>query len=133
MFKKANGFWKSDFRLNGKRYQHTWEVKDKNEALKLEKDLKEKIKNNINILIKSNEDEKLNEAKKLTQTILIETSKLLELFLLENITNDKKKDIKNKVSNIALHLSALTKITETNIEINSLDNKINSTKNTYLS
>ena len=66
-------------------------------------------------------------------TILIETSKLLELFLLENITNDKKKDIKNKVSNIALHLSALTKITETNIEINSLDNKINSTKNTYLS
>lgn len=45
MYKKANGLWKSDFKLYGVRYQHTWtDITNEVEALRLEEELKERIK-----------------------------------------------------------------------------------------
>lgn len=44
MYKKTNGTWKSDFRMFGERYQRSWNTKNEKEALKLEEQLKERIK-----------------------------------------------------------------------------------------
>lgn len=44
MYRKNNGTWKSDFRMNGERYQHTWDTPDEKEALSLENELKSRIK-----------------------------------------------------------------------------------------
>lgn len=44
MYRKKNGTWKSDFRMNGERYQHTWDTPDEKEALALENELKSRLK-----------------------------------------------------------------------------------------
>lgn len=44
MYKKSNGYWKSDFRINNVRYQKSWDTQDKKLALKLEKEWKKHIK-----------------------------------------------------------------------------------------
>lgn len=43
MYRKTNGTWKSDFYIKGKRYQHTWDTKDKTEAERLETQLRNRI------------------------------------------------------------------------------------------
>lgn len=44
MFKKTNGYWKSDFMINNVRYQKSWDTKDKELAEKLEQEWKKYIK-----------------------------------------------------------------------------------------
>lgn len=44
MYKKSNGYWKSDFRINNVRYQKSWDTQDEKLALKLEKEWKKHIK-----------------------------------------------------------------------------------------
>jgi integrase len=44
MYRKVGGLWKSDFKLNGVRYQKTWDTVDYELAIKLEKEWKHYIK-----------------------------------------------------------------------------------------
>ena len=44
MYKKSNGYWKSDFIISGVRYQKSWDTQDEELALKLEREWKTQIK-----------------------------------------------------------------------------------------
>lgn len=44
MYRKKDGTWKSDFRMFGERFQHSWDTTIEAEAIKLENDLKDRIK-----------------------------------------------------------------------------------------
>ena len=44
MYKKSNGYWKSDFRINNVRYQKSWDTQDKKLAKQLEIEWKNHIK-----------------------------------------------------------------------------------------
>lgn len=44
MYKKSNGYWKSDFKINQVRYQKSWDTQDKELAHKLEEEWKKHIK-----------------------------------------------------------------------------------------
>lgn len=44
MYKKRDGTWKSDFRMFGERYQHSWDTTIESKAMKLEEDFKARIR-----------------------------------------------------------------------------------------
>lgn len=124
MYKKTNGTWKSDFRMFGERYQHSWNTKNKAEATKLENELKDKIKNikgnhNFNHFISKPPTtiDKFTEAKEVTQTLIIETSKLLELFMVQEYVQHREQYIQHKVYEVASYLSKLSELTNVNIQI----------------